>query len=534
VSQFYLNNENLKATGVPISYTEEELDEFILCKQDPIYFIRNYCKIVSLDHGLILFKLYEYQVDFIKTLQDNRWVISMQPRQMGKSQVVAAYILWYCLFNGNTQSAILANKAVAAREIMSRFQLMYEYLPKFLQQGVKVWNKGNIELENGSKVFTAATTGSGLRGKTLNLVYMDETAIVPNNVFEDFFVSTYPTISSGKTTKIIMTSTPLGYNHFWKFWTEAENGINGFVPFRVRYDQHPERNKAWADEQLKILGELKFTQEVNCDFLGSSHTLIRADVVAALPMSRPIFSKDGLDVYEKAIKKDPNIGKDHSYIMVVDTAKGTGGDYSAFTIIDVTISPYKVVGKYRDNKIAPLLFPSIIYKTAKDYNDAWVLFEINASEQVPHIMWNELEYENILFVSRTAGQQTVSAGFGGKSFSLGVTTDKRVKRIGCANFKALVEEGQLFIPDSDIIAEMTTFVQVKDSFAADDGYHDDLVMTLVLFGWLTTQAYFKDLIDIDMRKIIYQSRIDSIDAELLPIGWYSDGTETEQEVMLNF
>ena len=532
---FYMGNTRLKSVGVPISFTSEELDIYLRCKSDPIYFITNYCKIVSLDDGLISFDLFDYQKRFINALNDNRWVISMQPRQMGKSQVVAAYILWYCLFNDNTQSAILANKASGAREIMSRFQLMYEYLPMFLQQGVTTWNKGSIELENGSKVFTAATTGSGLRGKSLNFVYMDEMAIIPANVFEDFFISTYPTISSGKTTKIVITSTPLGYNHFWKFWTEAEQGVNGFTAVEVKYQEHPKRDQAWADEQLRVLGELKFTQEVLCSFIGSSNTLIRSDISSKMAVSKPIYSKDGLDLYEKVIKKDPSgRHKDHIYVIVVDPSKGLGADYSAFTIIDISASPYKVVGKYRDNLISPILFPSVIYKVARDYNDAWILFEINVSEQVPHIMYHELEYENILMVTRGKTGQAIGGGFSGQITRPGVQTDKKVKRIGCANIKALIEEGQLVIPDGDIIHEITTFVQVKDSYAADEGYHDDLMMTLVLFGWLSTQTYFKDMGDIDMRKIIYQERINAIEQEVLPVGFFSDGTETEREELLNF
>lgn len=544
---YYNNNQLLKGCGAKIGYTKEEFEEYIKCKLDPIYFIKNHVKIISLDHGAIPFDLFQYQEDFINAIHKNRKVISMQPRQMGKTQTVAAYILWYTIFNPTVSVAIVANKGATAREILDRYQEMYETVPYFLQSGVKVWNKGNLVLENKSKVFTGATTGGGIRGKTCNLVYVDEVAIVPNTVADAFFTATYPVISSGDTSKVILTSTPLGYNHFWKFWDEAVRGINGFVPIEVKYQQHPRRDQAWANDQLATLGELKFNQEVLCAFLGSSNTLIRADIVAAMPISVPIYkNEDGLMIYEKAIKKDPNLlpdsyqgnretdGKAHSYVIIVDTAKGTGGDYSAFSVIDISASPYKVVAKYRNNSIAPLLYPSVIHKLARDYNDAWVLFEINASEQVPHIMYYDLEYENMLFVSRGKEGQSISSGFGGKSYALGVTTDKKVKRIGCSNLKALIEEGQLFIPDADTISELSTFVQKKDSWAADDGYHDDMVITLVLFAWLTTQSYFKDLTDIDMRKIIYQSRIDIIEAEALPVGMFTDGTETSQEVLLNF
>lgn len=533
MSEGYLGNQNLKKIGSRLAFNQQEIDEYVRCAEDPAHFIKNHCKIVSLDDGLVPFRLYGYQEKFIDILQGNRWVISMQPRQSGKSQLVAAYILWFCIFHSNTQSAILANKASAAREILSRFKLMYEYLPKFLQQGVKTWNKGDVELENGAKVFCSATTGDGLRGKSLNFVYMDETALVANNVFEEFFTSTYPTISSGKTTKIVMTSTPIGYNHFWKFWSEAEKGINGFVPLRVHYWDHPKRDKAWADEQLRILGQLKFNQEILCEFLGSSNTLIRSDVVGAMAASKPIYSKDGFDVFEGPLKRTET-QKAHSYVIVVDPSKGIGNDSSAFSVFDISESPYRVVAKYKSNEIAPLLFPSVIYKYAHDYNEAWVLFEINVSEQIPHIMYYELEYENILFVARGRTGQAVSAGFGGASFALGVTTDKKVKRIGCQNLKALLEENQLLVSDADTIHEISTFVQVKDSYAADDGYHDDLVMTLVLFAWLTTQDFFKDLVDIDMRKVIYQKRIDLLEEDVVPIGFYNNGIPEIQEEVLNF
>lgn len=532
---YYLGNSNLKGVGNPIAYTADELEEYIKCKQDPIYFIKNHCKIVSLDKGLIKFGLFGYQEKFIRSMQDERRVIAKMPRQMGKTQTVAAYVLWYILFNPTKTVAILANKGAAAREIMSRLQLMYEYVPFYLQQGVKTWNKGDIELENGSKVFTGATSSSGIRGKSVNFLYVDEAAIIPNNVAEDFFTSTYPTISAGQTTKIVLTSTPLGYNHFWKFWSQAIDGTNGFVAVDVHYSEHPDRDDKWADMQKSLLGELKFNQEVLCSFLGSSSTLIDAHTVAKMFGKPTIYSKDGLDLYELPIKgvKEANT-KDHSYVMTVDTAKGVGGDYSVIALIDVSVMPYRLVGKYRNNKISPLLFPSVIHKLARDYNDAYILFEINATEQVPHIIYYELEYENVLFVTRGSKGQTITAGFSQAALQLGIQTDKKTKRIGCNNIKAIIEENKLEIYDVDVISELSTFIQVKDSYAADEGYHDDLAMSLVIFGWLTTQAYFKDLVDIDLRKEIYQSRIDSIDAEALPIGVFDNGVSNEPEELFNF
>jgi Terminase RNaseH-like domain/Terminase large subunit, T4likevirus-type, N-terminal len=526
----YNSNSNLKAAGVSVQFTQDQVQEYLKCKADPVYFISNYCYIVTLDHGLQRFNLYDCQVNKINVIHNNRKVILMEGRQQGKTTTSAAYILWYTLFQANKTVAILANKAAAAREVLDRYQTMYESLPDWLQQGVTTWNKGDIELENGSKVFTAATSASGIRGKSVNLLYVDEAAIIPNTVAEQFFTSVYPTISAGETTKILLSSTPLGYNHFWKFWNDAEQDRNGFVPLFIPYWEIPGRTEKWAEEQRRLLGDLKYNQEVLCKFLGSSLTLVNADVIARLSYVPPIKSISGLDVYESPVRGEKN----HAYVIVADTAEGVGGDYSAFVVVDITTTPYKVVAKYRDNKISPLLYPNVIYKVAKEYNEAYVLIEINKSEQVASILYQDLEYENILFVNRSTNGQVVSGGFGGGKTQLGVLTDKKVKRIGCMNFKTLVEENKLLIPDADIISEITTFIEVKGTYKADDGYHDDLVMPLVLFSWLTTSPYFKDLNDINMRTVIYEQRIEAIESELTPFGFYNDGSDPQEIVLANF
>jgi hypothetical protein len=522
----YLGNVNLKAAGVQLNFTESQIEEYMKCASDPIYFIESYCKIVTLDHGLQPFKLYECQRKKVKIIHENRKVILMEGRQQGKTTTSAAYILWYTLFQGSKTVSILANKATAAREVLYRYQLMYENLPIWLQQGVTTWNKGDIELENGSIVFTAATSTSGIRGKSVNLLYVDEAAIIPNNVAEQFFTSVYPTISAGETTKILLSSTPLGYNHFWKFWNDAEEGRNGFVPLFIPYREIPGRTEAWAEEQRRLLGELKFNQEVLCKFLGSSLTLVAADTIAQLSPKSPIYSKDGLDVYE-------NVEKDHIYTIVADTAKGVGGDYSAFSVIDCTEMPYQVVAKYRNNTISPLLYPSVLYKTGTEFNNAYVLIELNSSEQVAEILYSEYEYENVIFVNRTTQGQVVSGGFGGGKSQLGVVTDRKVKRIGCSNFKSLVEEKKLLIHDIDTISEISTFIEKRGTYAADEGYNDDLVMGLVLFSWLTTNSYFKELTNINIRKELYDKRIQMIEEEMTPFGIIDDGIEDEQFVDKN-
>ena len=530
----YHGNSQLKQLGFQIDYTPEQILEIQKCVVDPIYFIENYCKIVSLDHGLVPFKLYECQKRKVHTILNNRKVILMEGRQQGKTITSAACILWYTLFQENKTVAILANKATGAREVMHRYQGMYEELPLWLQQGIKEWNKGSVELENGSRVFTAATAASGIRGKSVNWLYIDEAAIIPNNVAEEFFTSTYPTIMAGETTKVLLSSTPLGYNHFWKFWNDSEQGINDFVNLYIHYTEIPGRDERWAAEQRGVLGDVKFSQEVLCSFLGSSYTLIDADTLGRMSPRKPIYSKDGLDILEEPVRSikgtDGKITqKGHVYVIICDTSRGVEGDYSSFCVIDISADPYQIVAKFRDNKMSPLLFPTVIHTVARNYNNAWTMVEINDNgQQVADILHHELEYDNILYVSRGKNGQVVSGGFGGSGSANGVRTDKKIKRIGCSQLKTLIEKNRMLVFDADIIQEFSTFIENKGSYAADEGYHDDLVMPLVLFGWLTTNPYFKDLSDVNLRETIFEHQINRIEDELTPFGFMNDGRDHEE------
>ena len=519
----YNGNDLLKPAGFEMQFTSEQVKELMKCKEDPIYFIENYCYIVSLDRGLILFSLYDCQREKVDVIMNNRKVILMEGRQQGKTITSAACILHYTIFNSNKTVAILANKSTAAREVLSRYQIMYENLPLWMQQGIKTWNKGDVELENGSKVFTSATSTSGIRGKSVNWLYIDEAAIIPNNVAEEFFTSTYPTIMAGETTKVLLTSTPLGYNHFWKYWNDAQEGRNGFVALQIPYWKIPGRDQKWADEQKSVLGELKFNQEVLCAFLGSSNTLIAPDTIARMSPIPFMYEKDGLDILEYPVPG-------HVYFTTVDTSRGIGGDYSAFTVIDTTEYPYKVVAKYRNNKISPLLYPTVIHKVSKDYNSAYVLVEINdIGQQVADIIHNDLEYENMIWVGSDAryGQVLSSSG---RSSILGVRTTKQVKRIGCATLKSLVEENKLLVFDRDIISEFSTFIEHNGVFQADEGYNDDLTMTLVLFSWATNDPMFKDLMSASNREALYSSQMKNIEDELTPFGFIDNGRFDEPEV----
>jgi hypothetical protein len=521
----YHGNPNLKPLAYQHDFTKEEIKEYMKCKEDPVYFIENYVKIITLDQGLQPFKLYDCQKEKVDVIMNNRRVVLMEGRQQGKTVTAAACILHYTIFEEDKTVAIMANKSAAAREVLNRYQIMYENLPLWMQQGVRVWNKGDVELENNSKVLTAATTAAAIRGKSVNWLYIDEAAIIPNNVADEFFTSVYPTISAGETTKILLTSTPLGYNHFWKFWNEAEKKTNGFEHMFIPYYEIPGRDEKWLEEQKQLLGEVKFNQEVMCEFLGSTNTLINSQTIGRLSSKTPEFQNNGLDIYE-----NPEEG--HYYAIACDTARGIGGDYSAFVVVDITDMPYKVVAKYRKNDIAPMLYPDVIGKVGRDYNNAFILVEVNdIGQQVAEILHQEVEYENILSTVTEQQRQYVSPGFG-KATKHGVTTSKQVKRQGCFTFKSLLEEQKLLIFDEHIIHEISTFIEKGNTYQADEGYHDDLVMCMVLFGWLTSQNFFKDMTDVNVREGLYGQQMGEIESNLTPF-IRVDGQEPEVEVLGN-
>ena len=517
----YLGNANLKRTGVEISYTEEQVAEIIKCTEDPVYFIRNYVKIVNVDRGLIPFEMWPFQEDMVRTFHDNRFCIAKMPRQVGKTTTTVGYMLWSVLFQDDYSIAILANKGSLAREILGRIQYAYEYLPLWLQQGIIVWNKGNIELENKSKIAAFATSASGVRGGSYNLIFLDEFAFVPKNMADEFFTSTYPVISSGKTTKVIIVSTPYGLNHFYKMWVDAIEGRSTYKPLEVHWSQVPGRDAAWKDETIRNTSEEQFRQEFETEFIGSSATLISGAKLRSLAFHNPISSIEGFDIYEEPIK-------DRLYIATVDCAEGVELDYSSINVLDVSQTPYRQIAKYRNNKLPLLFFPTVIYSIAKKYNEAYVLIETNnIGQQVVDILHYDLEYENIYKLEHHHIKgQSISGGFK-RSASFGLKTTKSVKKIGCANLKTLVENDKLIINDFDTIAEMNTFVRVRDSYAAEEGNNDDLVMGLVIFAWLTAQTFFKDSTNIDIRKLMLAEQNMLVDEDLAPVGIFDNGLKEE-------
>jgi len=517
----YLGNPNLKNVAQKINWTEENLTTYMLCKEDSEHFIRNFVKIIHVDRGLVSFEMYDYQKDMVHTFNDNRFVICKMPRQTGKSTTIIAYLLHYVLFNENVNVAILANKGAVARELLGRLQLAYEHLPKWLQQGVVIWNKGNIELENGSKILASATSGSAVRGSSFNIIFLDEFAHVPSNIAEQFFTSVYPTISSGESTKVLIVSTPLGMNMFYKMWADAQEKRNNYVPLEVHWSQVPGRDEKWKQETIKNTSEVQFTQEFECEFIGSTHTLISATKLRTMVFKTPVFSKNGLDVYEEPIKNA-------LYCMIVDTAQGKDQDYSAISIFDISQIPYRQVAKYRSNKISPMLYPDIIFHIGKKYNMSWVLLEVNdVGSQVAETLHYDLEYENIIVSSMKgrAGQQ-IGGGFA-KNIQLGIRTSKQLKRIGCSALKEMIESDKLIISDFDTISELTTFAVKNNSYEAEEGSNDDLAMTLVIFSWLVQQRYFKDLTDLDIRKKLADEQMKALEEDLLPFGIIDDGRDAE-------
>ena len=518
----YLGNPNLKKANTPIEFTEEQIIEFVQCQRDPVYFANKYVKIVSLDEGLVPFQPYRFQEKLINNFHENRFNICKMPRQTGKSTTVVSYLLHYAIFNDSVNIGILANKAATARELLGRLQTAYENLPKWMQQGIMVWNKGSLELENGSKILAASTSASAVRGMSFNILFLDEFAFVPNHVADSFFASVYPTITSGKNTKVIVVSTPHGMNHFYRMWTDAENGKNEYVPTDVHWSEVPGRDEEWKEQTIKNTSEQQFKIEFECEFLGSIDTLIAPSKLRSLVYEAPQTSNAGLDVYQDPVK-------DHDYVITVDVARGVGEDYSAFVCVDITEFPHKVVAKYRNNDIKPMLFPNVIYEIAKSYNNAFILCEVNdVGDQVASLLHYDLEYQNVLMCSmRGRAGQIVGQGFSGKKTQLGVKMSKTVKKVGSLNLKTMIEENKLLFNDLDIISELTTFISKNNSFEAEDGCNDDLAMCLVIYAWLVAQDYFKELTDQDIRKRLYEEQKNQIEQDMAPFGFLDDGLGSE-------
>jgi len=520
--EHFQGNPLVKKVGAQIQFTKEQVEEYVKCAQDPFYFIEKYMKIVTIDSGVQVIKLYDFQREMINKFVNEKFILAKCARQSGKTIGVESFILWSILFKDNYRVGMFANKFDTSKKILKEIKYSYEQLPMWLQQGVVTWNKHSIELENGSSITSSSTSGDAGRSRTYNLVFLDEFAFVPDYVAADFFTAVYPTISSGKNTKVIIISTPNGLNFFYRMWVEAQEGRSNYKLFEANWRAVPSRDDAWADETLANVGEKAFQQEYECDFLGSSNTLISTTKIKEMVWKKPVKRyQGGLAIYEEPKPRN-------QYIVTVDVSRGIGKDYSAFTVINVSDFPYKVVAKYQNNEISPMVFPNTIYETATHFNQAMVLVEVNdIGEQVGAILYNDLEYEDLIMTEHGGRKgQRISSGFGGNVY-YGVRMTSNVKKIGMANLKTMIESDKLLIHDVDIITELSTFVQKRNSYEAEEGYNDDLVMCLIIFGWVSNQEYFKELTNSDIRKKLEKEREYEIMESTLPPGFVVNGEEEE-------
>jgi hypothetical protein len=649
----YYLNPKIKRTNLSENYTPEQISEYVKCSSDPIYFIENYVKIISLDKGLIPLTLREYQKELILSLWTNRFSIILAARQAAKTTTVAAFLLWYAIFNSDKTVAILANKAATAREILSRITLALENLPFFLQPGVDVLNKGSLEFGNNSQIFTAATSTDSIRGRSPNCVtgdtkirlydeltdefflipisecvdlisdstrkfkvltqlgfrdfdgiisrgivsdlikisldtgeflkctpdhrimlnneefieaqylksgdsiypnkgvisienvpdeevydllnveetnsyitngivshncvYCDEYGFIDNA--EEFFKSTFPTISSGTDSKFIVTSTPNGMNHYYKLWKDAEENRSEFVPYEITWDMVPGRDENWKKTQLEILGDYGFRQEYGNEFLGSSNTLISGHKLQSLTWEVPIKQTDSLVVLEKSLQN-------HNYVVTVDSSRGVENDYSVAVVIDTTTIPYKIVARFKDNTTRPIMLPNIIVDLAKSYNNAFLLIERNTVGQtVAESCYWDLEYDNIFTTITGKRGQELRNSFT-KSNKIGVEMTTGVKRLGASILKTLIEEDRLINFTEDMVQELYSFINKSGSWSGESGKHDDLVMALLLFSWATNESFFKEITNSDLRRSFLENK-ENIEEEIYSFAGITDGTESE-------
>lgn len=498
-NNIYLGNPLVRGADIQHDWTKEELIEYNKCLLSPKYFAKNYCKVIHLDRGLVSFDLYPYQEVMFDNFLENRFNVVLSVRQSGKSVAVIAFILWCVIFKGEQVVGILANKGATAREMLGRLTLMLENLPFFLQPGCKALNKSYIEFCNNSRIIASATSASSVRSHSMNLIYLDEFAFVEQDI--EFYTSTYPVISSGKTSKVIITSTHNNINcMFYKIYEKAIQGVNEYVPFRVDWWEVPGRDEEWKRQTIANTSQSQFDREFGNTVNAVGNTLINAETLLSLSYEEPISTTNNIKIY-----KNPK--EEHNYVMTVDVSHGRGQDFSTFTIIDITSNSFNQVCVFRDNVMSPLLFPDIIFKYAKHYNNCYVIIENN---DVGHIVCNglhyELEYENLYMES------TVS------SSGIGVRMTKKTKRIGCSNIKDIIEQNKLKIVDNETIIEISSFIGKGKSYQAETGSNDDLMMNLVMFGWFTSTPYFQEATDIDMKELLYKERIKQIEDELIPIG----------------
>lgn len=524
---YYNNNQDVKNYNVNLHLTPSQVAEYRKCKKDPKYFIKNYVKIQDLERGFVYFDLYDFQNDMLDIFHTNRMSIFNCCRQIGKTTIVAGYILHYMIFNSEKSVAIVAHQRDQAKEILERIQRAFETLPLWIQPGVRTYNKTSMRFDNGSKVLAAASGSSSVRGKSFSLLYVDEMAFIDD--IETFWEATYPTVASSFTSKVIITSTPNGMgNLFHQLWLKANHRDKSqrstFIPYQIDWTAVPRKDpdrklsneeyaKQWKQDQINNTSEDAFKQEYMCLFLGSTNSLINGSTLSILDSSviPPIHSTaDGFMAYEEPKPQ-------HIYVITIDTAHGTGGDSSAFSVFDVTNKPFRHVAKYKNNQVDSTFYASIVHYYAKNYNNAWTLCETNdIGILVAKILFEALEYEYIIMTNDT--------------HKIGIRMTSVVKNVGCVAMKNLVESNTLNIVDADTVYELSTFEKQNNSYAAALGKHDDLAMTLVIFGWLTRQNIFDEIINSDFRDNLSANYNSLLDEELSPLGFFGNAWNNDVEM----
>jgi hypothetical protein len=474
------NTSNVRSHGELVEYTPELFAEYIRCKEDIVYFAEKYFTIVSLDKGKIKIKLFDYQKKMLKSMIDppdgKQHTIILSARQSGKTTTYTVYLLWYTLFNEDKSVAILANKEATSINIMKRVKLAYEKLPKFLQQGISQggWNKKTIEFENGSVIFCAATSSSAIRSMSVTTLLIDEFAFVPDNIADEFMSSVYPTIISGKTTRIIITSTYNGMNHFYHLYQDAKHGRNSFYAIEVKWNQTPGRDEAWKVKVIKDVGIRKWMQEFDNKAVGSCSSLIDSDILSAIRESEPIEMKYGgaFLIYEQPIKGE-------TYILGVDTGKGIGKDYSVIQVIKIGgIDQIKQVAVYANNRLDPHNFAPIVVDISEFYNNAHIMAENNGKEGgiLVEAIWWECKCDRLVNMSDK---------------DLGIPSNTKSKFVGNMNIRRYMDHNYLEIVDKTTVDELTKYSEVKPNVfkVESDKGHDDHVTSLL---WA---LYFIEVLD---------------------------------------
>jgi hypothetical protein len=513
-SQFFQGIRGLRNEGVEVELTPHQVQEIAKCANDSQYFINNYCYIVTLDDGKQKFNTRFYQDDMLDIMAANTRAIFKLPRQSGKSAIVAAFLVWEVIFQDYHSCSILANKEKSAKNILKKVKTIYKSLPIWMQQGIVGWSKLSIELENESYIEASATSASGIRSDSINTLVIDECAWIPKNIWDEFYSSIYPTVSSSRKSKIIMISTPRGMNHFYKFWNDSELKKNVFVHYEISYMDVPTYAEPGFKEQtIQEIGLQKWTQEYECQFLGSSGTLISSyHLQNTLVMQEPaeIRFDDKFRIFEMPVTHKDDPKKNHQYILMCDFGEGVGLDYNTIQVMDITAGPpWKEVAVYEDNEIAPSEMPYVIERIGKFYNTGLVIGETNnIGIGILDDLNYDLEYENIFY---------------GDNDHFGIKMTKASKKTGNHRLKSNVEDGNLLVQDEGTISQFSTYVKVRDSYQAEEETdHDDLVTPLVLFSFFMANRIWTENW-LDQNRLKDDAKISKIEEDLLPAGYVDDG-----------